>query len=144
MLVSSVRVLTNMLPQENVEKLLRKAVEGGDILALAQDIPATEMPEILLSTRGIERFEVPDIAALLEKTPRFQRFAKKHPFVIMKENYQGGVYVVLPEKPLSLVLFRIITLNPNLYQASKDPAFLALLQDLVAEILSQELPGKAA
>ncbi len=143
MLVSSVSVLTRMLSQENVVKLLKEAVAGGDIVALAQDVPATQMPEILLSTRGVDRFETPDIASLIERTPRFGRLAKKHPFAIMENGRQGGAYVVLPEKPISLVLFRIITLNPSLYQAAKDSAFLTLLEDLVSEILARELPQKS-
>lgn len=143
MLVSSVSVLARMLSQENVANLLKEAVEGGDIVALAQDVPATQMPEILLSTRGIDRFEAPDIASLIEKTPRFGRLAKKRPFAIMENGRRGGAYVVLPEKPISLVLFRIITLNPSLYQAAKNPVFLALLEDLTAEILSRELPKKS-
>jgi hypothetical protein len=144
MLVSSVSILARVLSEEKAIKLLEEAVSNGDIIALAQDVPVTKTPEILSSTRGIERFEATDITTLLEKTPRFQRVAKKHPFAIMEDGHPSGVFVVLPEKQISLVLFRIITLNPNLYQAAKDPAFLALMQDLVGEILSKELSGKAA
>jgi len=120
-------------------------VQNGDIIALAQDVPVTEMPVIFSAMKGVDRFEAKDIATLIETTtPRFQRLAKKHPFAIMQDGRAGGAYVVLPEKPVSLVLFRIITLNPSLYQAAKDPAFLALLEDLVSELLSQTLSAKAA
>ncbi len=144
MLVSSVGILARMLAEEKTAKLLEEAISGGDIIALAQDVPATKTPELLSSKHGIDRFDATDIAMLLEKTPRFQRLAKKRPFAIMENDRPGGAFVVLPEKPVSLVLFRIITLNPSLYQAAKDPAFLALLQNLVTEILSQEVSGKAA
>jgi hypothetical protein len=144
MLVSSIGILSKMLLEEKAVSLLKKAVGEGDIVALAQDVPAIKTPEILSSMRGVERFEAIDIATLIEKTPRFQRLAKKRPFAIMENGRTGGNYVVLPEKPVSLVLFRIITLNPSLYQAAKDPAFLVLLEDLLAEILSQELSEKAA
>jgi hypothetical protein len=143
MLVSSVGILARILSEERAVKLLEEAVSNGDIIALAQDVRVTEIPAILSSTRGIDRFEATDIATLLEETPRFQRLAKKRPFAIMENNRPSGAYVVLPEKSVSLVLFRIITLNPSLYQAAKDPAFLALLQNLVTEILSQELPKKS-
>ncbi|MFH1209097.1 MAG: hypothetical protein V1673_06050 [Candidatus Omnitrophota bacterium] len=144
MLVSSVSILAKMLSEEKTLKLLEEAVDNGDIISLAQDVPATEVPDALSSIRGIDRFEAADITMMIKKTPRFQRLAKKHPFAIMENGHPGGAYVVLPEKPLSLVLFRIITLNPSLYQAAKDPAFLALLEDLVTEILSKELPKKSA
>ncbi len=144
MLVSSVGILAKMLSEERTARLLEEAVQGGGIIALAQDVPATEMPEIFTSMRGIDRFEAKDIETLIGTAPRFQRLAKKHPFAIMQNGRAGGAYVVLPEKPVSLVLFRIITLNPSLYQAAKDPAFLALLEDLVSEIISKELSGKSA
>jgi len=144
MLVSSVSILAKMLREKTTVRLLEEAINNGAIVSLAQDVPATEMPEALFSIREIDRFEAPDIAMMIEKTPRFQRLAKKHPFAIMKDGHPGGAYVVLPEKPLSLVLFRIITLNPSLYQAAKNPAFLTLLEDLVAEILSQEFSKKSA
>ena len=144
MLVSSVGILSNMLSQEKTIQLLEEVIRSGDIIALAQDIPTTEMQEIFTSMRGIDRFEVKDIETLIETAPRFQRLAKKHPFAIMQNGRPGGTYVVLPEKPVSLVLFRIITLNPSLYQAAKDPAFLALLEDLVGEIISGEIVQQAA
>lgn len=144
MLVSSVSILARILSEGRSLKLLEEAVSSGDIVALTQDVPVTKMPEVLSSVRGIQRFDATDIATLIEKTPRFQRLAKKRPFAIMENNYPGGAYVVLPEKPVSLVLFRIITLNPRLYQAARNPAFLTLLEDLVTEILSRELSGKAA
>jgi hypothetical protein len=144
MLVSSVGVISKMLSDARVPQLIEQAVQTGDIVALAQDVPAAATPEMLLSLRGVDRFDAPDIASLTEKTPRFRRISKRHPFAIMKDGYEGGAYVVLPEKPVSLILYRIVTLDPNLYRASKDPAFLALLEDLVSEILSQELPEKAA
>jgi len=144
MLVSSVGILAKMLSEGKTARLLEEALQNGDIIALAQDVPITEMPEIFSSRREIDRFEAKDIPTLIEATPRFQRLAKKHPFAIMENGRTAGNYVVLPEKPVSLVLFRIITLNPSLYQAAKDPAFLALLEDLAAEILSKGLSGKAA
>jgi hypothetical protein len=143
MLVSSASVLRSMLSDTRSETRAREILARGDVLALVQDIPATQMPE-LFSTRGVERFMAPDIATLIGKTPRFQRIAKNLPFAIMKEGYQGGAYVVLPERSISLVLYRIVTLNDRLYQAAKNPEFLFLLEDLASEILSQELPKKAA
>ncbi|MFA5167953.1 MAG: hypothetical protein WC530_05430 [Candidatus Omnitrophota bacterium] len=144
MLVSSISILARVLLEKEAVKLLEEAISNGDTIALAQDVPVTKTPEILSLMRGVDRFEATDIAMLVKKTPRFQRLAKKRPFAIMENGHPGGTYVVLPEKPVSLVLFRIITLNPSLYQAAKDPAFLALLQDLVAEILSQEITRKSA
>ena len=144
MLVSSVSILARILLEEKAVNLLEEAVNSGDIVALAQDVPSAVLPEVLPSLRGIDRFEATDIATLIEKTPRFQRLAKKRPFAIMENGRPGGAYVVLPEKPVSLALFRIITLSPSLYQAAKDPAFLALLENLVTDILSQELQKKAA
>jgi len=144
MLVSSISILTKILSEAPTVKLLEEAVHNGDIVALAQDVPVTEMPEIFSSLRGINRFETADISTLIEKTPRFQRLAKKHPFAIMENGRPSGAYVVLPEKAISFILFRIITLNPGLYQAAKDPVFLALLEDLVSDILSQERPKTSA
>ncbi len=107
-------------------------------------IPSGLFGEIFPICESILKALVENISDLLEKTPRFQRLAKKRPFAIMENDHPSVAFVVLPEKPVSLVLFRIITLNPSLYQAAKDPAFLALLQNLVAEILSKEVSGKAA
>jgi len=144
MLVSSVSILARMLSDKKVSDLLKTTVGNGDIVALAQDISIAETPEMLLSVRGIERFDAADITLLTEETPRFQRLAKKIPFAIMENGRSQGAYVVLPEKFVSLILFKIITLNPSLYQAAKNPAFLVLLEDLMEDILSQELSGKAA
>lgn len=140
MLVSSTSILTRILLEKGAMKLLEDAVNNGDIVALAQDVPVTVLPETLPSLRGVERFEAADIETLVAKTPRFQRLAKKRPFAIMENGRPSGAYVVLPEKSVSLVLFRIVTLNPGLYQAARNPAFLALLESLVTDILSQELP----
>ena len=49
MLVSSVAILTRILLEEKAEKLLEEAVSNGDIVALAQDVPVTEMPAIFSS-----------------------------------------------------------------------------------------------
>lgn len=142
MLVSSVSALKGILADTRSEARVKEIVARGDILALAQDVPVTDMPELLLSTRGIDRFESPDIASLLG-APRFERLAKKRPFVIMRNGYQNGTYVVLPEHPSSLVLYRIVTLDDRLYQSARNPEFLALLQSLVGDILSQELPKRS-
>jgi hypothetical protein len=145
MLVSSVSALQKLFAVDaRSESRVEEIVKRGDMLALLQDVPAAETPEMLLSLRGIDRFESPDIASLMEKTPRFQRLKKRYPFAIMKNGYESGAYAVLPERPVSLILYRIITLNADLYRASKDSAFLALLEGLVSEMLSQELSGKAA
>ncbi|HOW87061.1 MAG TPA: hypothetical protein P5561_03490 [Candidatus Omnitrophota bacterium] len=144
MLVSQVSILKRLLEDEKVPGLIEGIVKSNDFLVLVQDVPLAEVPEIFLASRGIERFEVEDLDTLMNQTPKFQRFAKKFPFAIMKEGYKSGVYVVLPERPISLVLYRIIALNPNLYQSAKNPEFLALLENLVSEMLSQELPEKAA
>ncbi len=144
MLVSQISILKKLLADKKVPDLIEGIVKSNDFLVLIQDVPLTEVPEIFLESRGIERFEVRDMDTLVTQTPKFQQLAKKFPFAIMKDGYQGGARVVLPEQPVSLVLYRIIALNPNLYQSAKNPEFLALLQDLVSEVLSQELPAKAA
>ncbi|HOW59601.1 MAG TPA: hypothetical protein PLO78_07770 [Candidatus Omnitrophota bacterium] len=143
MLVSSVSVLKKLLSDEKVPGLIEKITKNGDLLVLLQDIPLTEVPESLMTARGIDRFDAPDFQHLLQNMPRFQRLAKKYPFAIMKEGYRSQAYVVLPEDPASLILYRIVTLSPSLYQAAKNPRFLNLLKELVAEILSEELPKKS-
>ena len=144
LLVSQASTLKKMLPDKNVPALVAAIVQNNDTLVLIQDAPLADVPESLLSPRGMERFDVKDMDTLINQTPRFQRLAKKHPFAIMKNGYQNDAYIVLPEIPVSLVLYRVVALNPDLYRAVKDPAFLALLQNLVAEILGQELTQKAA
>jgi len=144
MLVSSISVLQGMLSDPRSETRVKEILARGDVLALVQDVPLEEVPEILLVPRGIERFEVQNINQLLSETPKFQQIARKWPFAIMKEGYQSDRYVVLTEQPVSLILYRIIALNPNLYQAAKNPEFLKLLQDLVTEALAQEASRKAA
>ena len=132
-----------MLPDKRVPALVAAIVQNNDTLILLQDVPLAEVPESLLAPRGMERFDVKDMDTLINQTPRFQRLAKKHPFAIMKDGYQRDASIVLPEIPISLVLYRVVALNPDLYRAVKDPAFLALLQNLVAELLGQELTQKA-
>jgi len=144
MLVAEASTVKKMLTDEKVPAMIKGIVQGNDILALAQDIPIEEVPEPLLAPRGIERFEAKDIDQLLAATPKFQRLGKKWPFAIMKEGYSSDRYVVLPEAPVSLVLYRIIALNPNLYQSARNPDFLKLLQDLVTEALAREASQKAA
>jgi len=142
MLASSVSVLVKMMPASpQTLKLLAAATQKGDIIALAQDIPA---PAEILSMRGIERFKAKDVPSMIAGIPRFRRLAKEHFFAVMKNDYKNGALVVLPEHPSSLVLYRIVTLDERLYQSAKNPEFLALLQGLVIEILSQELSSKAA
>ena len=142
MLVTQVSILKKMLTEKKVADLVAEIVKGNDVLAVVQDVPLAEVPEILLASRGIERFEEKDLETLIAQNVKFKRLAKRCPFAIMKKGYQSDLYVVLPELPVSLVLYRIITLNPNLYQeAAGNPKFLLLLQDLVTEILSQQLPG---
>ena len=152
MLVSSVNAIKNLIlsavhPETQEQKtleLIEQITKNGDVLALLEDVPFAEAPEFLMSLHGLERFDTADFDSLFHKTPRFQRLAKRYPFAIMKNGFQSDRYVVLPEDRTSLVLYRIITLNPSLYRSAKNPAFLALLRDLVSEILSQELPKKAA
>lgn len=144
LLVSQASVLKKMLPEKTVPDLVAAIVQNNDTLVLVQDLPLTEVPESLLAPRGMERFDVEDIDTLIRRTPKFLRLAKKHPFAIMKDGYQSDAYVVLPEAPVSLVLYRIVALNPDLYRAAKDPEFLKLLQNLVTEIIGQESAQKAA
>lgn len=144
LLVSQASTLKKMLPEQTVPPLVAAIVQNNDTLVLIQDLPLTEIPESLLAPRGMERFDVKDMDTLITQTPKFQRLAKKHPFAIMKDGYQSDASIVLPEAPVSLVLYRIVALNPDLYRAAKNPEFLRLLQDLVAEIIGQELPQKAA
>lgn len=144
MLVSEVSTLKKMLTDPTVPEMIEEIVRGNDIIALVQDVPTEEIPESLIAPRGIDRFEVKDLNRLLSATPKFQRLAKKYPFAIMKEGYSSDRYVVLPEQPISLILYRIIALNPNLYQAARNPEFLKLLQDLVTEALAKEATRKGA
>ncbi len=143
LLLSQASTLKRMLPDKAVPDLVAAIVQNNDTLVLVQDAPLTEIPEQLLAPRGMERFDVKDVDTLI-KTPKFQRLAKKHPFVIMKDGYRSETYVVLPEIPVSLVLYRVVALNPDLCRAVQNPEFLALLQSLVTEILGQELSQKAA
>jgi len=77
------------------------------------------------------------MAALLGQNLKLRKLAKRFPFVVMQTGYG------LPEQYVWLVLYRALALNPNLYHAAKNPEFLALLQNLVTEILSRELPKKS-
>ncbi len=144
MLVTQLSILKNMLQDSGVQIQIDSIVRSGDILAMVQDVPVMETPEGLLAPRGIERFEVKDIEALLTQNPKFQKLAKRFPFVIMKEGYQNPVFVVLPEKPVSLKLYRMIALNPELYRASRNPEFLILLEGLVDEVMAKKSAGKSA
>ena len=150
MLVSEVSIIKNLLPEMNSPDLVRRIGKAGDLLVLLEDVPPERIPELLWapqrtdSPRRIELIRAPDLETMMQKNPRFKRFAKKHPFAIMKNDYRGGAYVVLPEHPASLILYRIVTLNPDLYRAAKNPEFLALLQGLVTEIISVQIAEKAA
>ncbi|MBU9888271.1 MAG: hypothetical protein KTQ49_00185 [Candidatus Omnitrophica bacterium] len=144
LLVSQASVLKDLIPDRSVPRLIESIIENHDTLVLAQDLPVAELPEALLAPRGIDRFEVEDIGTLVTQTPRFRRLAQKYPFAIMKDGYQSDAYVVLPEAPVSLVLYRVVALSPDLYGAAKDPEFLGLLRILVEEIIGQESYQKAA
>jgi hypothetical protein len=150
MLVSSVSIMKKLLEEKNVPKLVERIAQNGDALVLLQDVPADKVPELLWGPQGFagphttELFRAPDMDALIERTPRFRQMARKHPFAVMKDGYQSDAYVALPEHPASLVLYRIITLNPNLYQAARSQTFLSLLQDLVMEVLSEESAQRSA
>lgn len=144
LLVSQVSSLKKMLSEKRVRDLVEEMIRNNDTLVLVQDVPIAEVPESLLVPRGVERFAVKDLDALLAQTPKFKRLAAKHPFAIMKDGYRHDTYIVLPEVPASLILYRIVALNPDLYRAARNPEFLRLLQALVTEILGQELTQKAA
>jgi len=126
------------------KQLIEKIPARGDTLAVAQNIPLLDLPEELIAVQGVERFEVRDIAELMDSTPRFQRLARQIPFAIMNQDYQHSRFVVLPESQASLLLYRLIALNPKLYEAAKNREFLALLESLVSEILSVRIAGSAA
>lgn len=138
MLISSVSALEKLF-QADARSTARveEIVKRGDMLALLQDVPAAKVPEPLLAPRGIERFEAESMASLLEQNLKLRKLAKRFPFVVMQTGYG------LPEQYVWLVLYRVLALNPNLYHAAKNPEFLALLQNLVTEILSRELPKKS-
>lgn len=142
MLVSSLSVLKGMLASARSEVRVKAVTERGDLLALLQDIPATETPEALLGY-GIRRFEAPDMDALVQKTSSFLTLAHQRPFVIMKNGYRSESRVVVDEDLIWLDLFPILTLNASLYAGAKNTAFLERLKVLWAEILSQELPKKS-
>jgi hypothetical protein len=150
MLVSAVSIVKDMLGEENVPELVERIGKSGDVLVLLEDVPPQNIPELLWGPQGMkgphttELLKAPDLDALIQTGRRFKKLARKHPFAIMKNDFHSDRYVVLPEHPASLVIYRIITLNPNLYRAARNPEFLSLLQDLVTEIISLELPQKAA
>jgi len=138
MLISSVSALQKLFQADaRSETRVEELVKRGDMLALLQDVPAAKVPEALLAPRGIERFEAENMAALLGQNLKLRKLAKRFPFVVMQTGYG------LPEQYVWLVLYRALALNPNLYHAAKNPEFLALLQNLVTEILSRELPKKS-
>jgi len=133
-LVSSVSILQKIFATNaRSETRVGEIIKSGDMLVLFQDVPAKEIRETLLAPRGIERLEAGNFDSFLQMS-RLQNLAKKSPFAIVKEGYG------LPEKPVSLRLYRVIALHPELREAFKNPAFFFLLQDLATEILSQELP----
>ena len=151
MLVAEADAMKRLLEDKAGARALKRLLDEGDILALAQNIPSRDLPEDLLFAHGIERFEIKnedpslaDIEVLLQGTPRFKRFARKYPFVIMKNGYENPTFVVLPESPVSLVLYRLIALNAELCRAAKNAEFLKLLEGLTAEILSRQAAGQAA
>ena len=143
MLVSSIGVLEKMLPDAGSVARIKGIVARGDILALLQDVPVAEIPETLLSTRGIEKFQAADMDTLLRRTPTFLNLARQRPFVIMKNGYQSEKFVVVDEDPVWLDLFPVLTLSARLYESARNPAFLALLKSLWSEALSRELAGKS-
>lgn len=143
MLVTSAGILAELMKDPRNAKIVEANRAGGDTFALLQDIPVGDTPESLLTGRGVARFEVRDMDALITGTARFQKLAKLHPFVVMKEDYRSEKFVVLPEDPLSLWLYRIIASSSSLYRAAKNPEFLTLLQSLVTEIISSEAVGRA-
>lgn len=144
MLVSTVSVMTKLAENARVPNLVSRMTENGDALILLQDLPARDIPETLKNMQGVKYYEAADLSEFVGKNTSFRQLAKKFPFAIMKEGYQNERYVVLPENWISLVVYRIIVLSPNLYRAAKNPVFLDLLGSLASEILSQELPKKAA
>lgn len=144
MLVSEVSVLKAMLADSKVPEMIEGILQGNDVLVLAQDAPIEEVPSLLVS-HGINLLKAEGLGQLINENQDFRRLAKKWPLLtVMKNGYQNDTYVVLPELPVSLILYRVIALNPNLYQAAKNLEFLKLLQDLVTEALAQAATQKAA
>lgn len=143
MLVSSASTVKQMLDRKSVPQLVEQLFQNGDTLVLLDDLPPARMPELFIG-RGVERLKADDLDAMVQASPTFQDLAKKHPFAIMKNGYQNNTYVVLPEHPSSLILYRLVTLNSDLYQAAKNPEFLSLLESLVSEIFSQDFVGQSA
>ncbi|HNX67864.1 MAG TPA: hypothetical protein PLL75_03625 [Candidatus Omnitrophota bacterium] len=145
MLVSQASVIARMLTDGKVPELIEGILQGKDSLVLQRDIPLSEVPQSLQAARGVRLFETANLDTL-QKDESFRRMARKHSFAlaIMKAGYQSDAFVVLPEKPVSLVLYRIVALNPNLYQAAKNPEFFRLLENLVTEVLAGEASQKAA
>jgi hypothetical protein len=153
MLAAETEAMKKLLENPVSEALFDRMIEAGDILALAQNrtIDPARLPDRLVFSKGVERFEVrnedpslPDIEVLLQGTPRFKRFAQKYPFAIMKSGYANERFVVLPESPAALVLYRLIALDAGLYRAARNPEFVKLLEGLVAEILSSGIVERAA
>ncbi|NLZ14643.1 MAG: hypothetical protein GXY29_10675, partial [Thermotogaceae bacterium] len=96
MLAAETESMKKLLEDPVSGTLFDRMIEAGDILALAQNrtIDPAQLPDRLIFSKGIERFEVrnedaslPDIEVLLQGTPRFKRFAQKYPFAIMKSGY---------------------------------------------------------
>jgi len=62
----------------------------------------------------------------------------------MKSGYANERFVVLPESPAALVLYRLIALDAGLYKAARNPEFVKLLESLMSEILTAGATQQAA
>ena len=144
-LISAVGALTNLAKNPDSEKIIARALKSGDPVALLKNGELPEELRLAASSGRVMFFEERGggMKALVAE-PSFLAFVRHHPTVVVLNNFASEKYPVLEEKPESFILFRIITLSPELYRWARDPAFLARLERLIVEILSQELTAKAA
>lgn len=142
--VARASVLKNLIDEKNAGPYVRELV-ARDFLATAMDIPPATLPEELLGGPGIRRYEdSPGIAEVLSSQDLRRRTGKIPPVVIDSE-YESHRLLVLQASVPSLLLYRLLEPGSWLYEAAvKNPGFLSLLENLVAEILSEGLVQRAA
>lgn len=136
--VSALSRIAEMNPE--AAALVERTLRSGDAIALLSDGTLSEKFLPAANSGKVEFFEVPKggMAALIQ-TSSLQALIKSHPPVIVMDGFTDMKIPVLEEKPESLVIYRIITLSPSLYQAARNPGFRNLLGRLADEILSEEL-----
>ncbi len=142
--VARASVLKDLIGGKNAGPYVRELV-ARDFLATAMDIPPASLPEELLSGPGLRRYEDSlGIAEVLSSQDLRRRTGKVPPLVIDSE-YESHRLLVLQASVPSLRLYRLLEPGSWIYEAAlKNPGFLSLLENLVAEILSEGLVQQAA